>query len=632
MANTTEQLQEAEPILADVDAGTELQGCLEIAGSLAKAQELLEAAGQSEHARQLDQDRLACLIVVYSTITGSGEQRNRITGFAGYSDGSTFPDPDAFSPETMQYFQDRAEQVSNPVLKARYSDLLWEKSSLNRGQKYQYALRAIEAYLESARRFATSPELSHQLEMISAFDQAMHLSIAIANKDLLARTVKAIIALIDERERDESNREEASSERWTLELCVLLLYVKRQRRFRDLVDEATLTQVQEVADRLSVHFSQKGEYQGQRSFLDVATEAATLRSDAAAVYTLQLRKAQSWATEAQVNEQRQRYIAAAASYEDAVEHFEKMRDSIAMISEQRSNLASRAADLKQKIREMYRLGRNEKYYSLEHPISISADDLEPLLTNILSPQTLNDTLKRIASEGSLLPNVSLAEEQAKDAFGKSVLSLIPMRSLRDDMAIAEFTTDEERLKNAIDHNLLIYIELKSNFLLTTLFTRLREQRGLNAENLLEYFDAWGLIEEDNREFIRIGIERYFAGDFVSALHILVPQFEDVLRTVFEKVGEPPIKRRKGQAGWEMETFGAFLKRPLVESVLAREIREYIRLVMTEPTGWNLRNRIAHGLIEPRYCARYVADTVLHLFLILTLIHISREMPERGPAS
>lgn len=52
--------------------------------------------------------------------------------------------------------------------------------------------------------------------------------------------------------------------------------------------------------------------------------------------------------------------------------------------------------------------------------------------------------------------------------------------------------------------------------------------------------------------------------------------------------------------------------------MPEDLWHYIRIVMVEQTGWNLRNRIAHGLIRPQDCTEVEAVTVLHLYLLLTL--------------
>jgi hypothetical protein len=202
------------------------------------------------------------------------------------------------------------------------------------------------------------------------------------------------------------------------------------------------------------------------------------------------------------------------------------------------------------------------------------------------------------------------------------MALIPMTTLDNDIPISEASTEEERLQLQINSYLTVSISLNSNLILSQLFYRL-QQKGLDAAGLLDYFDEWGLIDEDNLVLIGIGLERYFARDYASALHILVPQYEDIVRTLFDRAGYPVIRQRNKVKGWEIEPFGTFLSHKFVEDALGNNLLEYIRLVLTEPTGWNLRNLIAHGLLSPGSCTRLEADTVLHLYLILTIFDIEK---------
>jgi len=130
--------------------------------------------------------------------------------------------------------------------------------------------------------------------------------------------------------------------------------------------------------------------------------------------------------------------------------------------------------------------------------------------------------------------------------------------------------------------------------------------------------ASDLFDADNLTIIQVGLERFFVGDYVSALHILVPQYEDSLRSIVEQGGQGVVSPRRGEAGWNVQAFGEFFKSELLKSSMPKDMWHYIRIVMVEQTGWNLRNRIAHGLISPQDCTETEAVTVLHLYLLLTL--------------
>ena len=281
-------------------------------------------------------------------------------------------------------------------------------------------------------------------------------------------------------------------------------------------------------------------------------------------------------------------------------------------------LERRESTLKGKIRQMYHEGRQEMA-TFAAPVEIPAEELEQMVDEILSAETLAECLRAIATEGALLPNLAAAIEDAKGTLAdNSLMSILPRRTIRDDITISEAGTDQERLASEIERNLLLWIEINSGIVLPALFLRLREQKGLTAETLADYLAAAGLFEEGNLAVLRVGLDRLFADDLVSALHILVPQFEDVLRSLIEKGGGGIIRPRARQAGWEFETFGSFLRQETVKQALtAGNTRVYSsgddgtgRVEPAEPC----RARAD----PPQDCTQTTLLTVVHLFLLLTL--------------
>jgi hypothetical protein len=340
----------------------------------------------------------------------------------------------------------------------------------------------------------------------------------------------------------------------------------------------------------------------------------------------------------------------------ALNHYERIRNDRRTPADRRDELQAREAELKRIVRREYRLGREElERGGVQLPVDVPQEELEHLLSVLLQPEDLVECLKRIASEGSLLPNLELAELQARLAAEEgNVAHTIPRTLIVDDVPAAhtpglnrhtrnatpgvlgkpddekEQTIDPAWFASERDRNLLLWITINAAAVLAPLFARLRA-RGLTAEILTEYVGSYGFVDENNLQIISVGFERYFSRDNVSAIHILAPQFEDVLRTLSERAGMPVINRRSGVDGWQLEVgFGDFLRFGEVQKMIPGEIREYIRLVMADRAGWDLRNRVAHGLICPDECAEPVLDTILHLYLILGQFHleaVTEETPE-----
>jgi hypothetical protein len=51
----------------------------------------------------------------------------------------------------------------------------------------------------------------------------------------------------------------------------------------------------------------------------------------------------------------------------------------------------------------------------------------------------------------------------------------------------------------------------------------------------------------NLEPLKRGFKHYFQGDFIAALHILVPQFEDILRALLEAADVPYTHLAEGSS-------------------------------------------------------------------------------------
>ncbi|HHU6759932.1 DUF4209 domain-containing protein [Staphylococcus aureus] len=92
--------------------------------------------------------------------------------------------------------------------------------------------------------------------------------------------------------------------------------------------------------------------------------------------------------------------------------------------------------------------------------------------------------------------------------------------------------------------------------------------------------------------------------------------------MFSKIGYTTTSIRKGNTQQAI-TFNEFLLRNDVKSSFGNDIHKLIQIVMVEQSGLNLRNEIAHGLIEIRNVNYTKCILVIYLFLILTTYNIEK---------
>jgi hypothetical protein len=119
------------------------------------------------------------------------------------------------------------------------------------------------------------------------------------------------------------------------------------------------------------------------------------------------------------------------------------------------------------------------------------------------------------------------------------------------------------------------------------------------------------------------LELSFAGshyfDYVTITDSLTLKIESILRNFCEKIGVPTFKtRQKGADKLVMEKLIDDLFADLKHSTenptnFDEEDRQFIRYVLTEKPGLNLRNKVAHGLMDLN---EYSFSNIILLFSII----------------
>lgn len=85
-------------------------------------------------------------------------------------------------------------------------------------------------------------------------------------------------------------------------------------------------------------------------------------------------------------------------------------------------------------------------------------------------------------------------------------------------------------------------------------------------------------------------------DFATAVHLLTPQIEHIVRTHIAAVGGET--RKLDASGVETEVgLSALLELPEAEKVFGETIAFELRAIFTDAAGPNLRNNLAHGLLD-----------------------------------
>ncbi len=506
----------------------------------------------------------------------------RYLGPLAVFEGRAFADPDIIPDTMLGYFEERVGRTKNPYLKARYADLLWQ-----RGRGHAYARESIGAHLQLVIREADQGRYHTAAE---SSRRALHLAFALGDTALKASTVHTVtIAAEDWVKKGSDDRffathiidkilsvgrfkDQSILKRW-VRLLEEALGIATERHTR----RGLLSQLARVLDRLGRH-----------------AEARERRVDIGA----------EWEAEAREREPRSA-LEAAVFRQHALKTYTD------------AGASEKVEELKQVVRQGYHRAEGE-FGTISTRTEIDFTEWDERVSKWFElPAT--ESLAHLAANFWLMPTWEEAERIARDLMDTAPLSqLIPMITLDDGRPISQPRTEQEQWLDNVRRQYQWQLVFKRIYLTRAL--GLLKQRGqLDADSLVLSMRHSPVFDDERMPIVGRGFERYAAGDFVSALHILVPNLEDSLRRFLAKLG--------GSATY---VTGGKMREKSLDQVLAADemkaalatiapLHRYLEQSLVDETGLNLRNRVAHGLLSEDECTQDNTNTVIHIYLLLGLL-------------
>lgn len=109
-----------------------------------------------------------------------------------------------------------------------------------------------------------------------------------------------------------------------------------------------------------------------------------------------------------------------------------------------------------------------------------------------------------------------------------------------------------------------------------------------------------VVPEGREGLFSKGLYAGYDRDFVTALHLLLPQIEHMVRVHLKRAGAKTTTL--GLNGVENENgLSTLMDLPEVEKVFGADLSFELRALFCDPFGPNLRNELAHGLLDEGVC-------------------------------
>lgn len=244
---------------------------------------------------------------------------------------------------------------------------------------------------------------------------------------------------------------------------------------------------------------------------------------------------------------------------------------------------------------------------------------EEFINKFLNQGDLKTILSAIGKHPFFFPRVSEIQKTAD----KTMPVLYQIASL------STISNDGHTLRGGADGNYAWFMQmydisqqLITNLYISRIIYELIENKpngiSLNIQELSDYFSNSKIFDEKNLKIISVGIKKYFERDYISAMHILVPQFEAVFLKISEKLGIDIIAldQKYGLATRTKTLSEIYLDSEEFKKTWGEDLCRQIKFILFEQIGYRLRHKVAHGEIEASECNFQNTTLILYLYLVL----------------
>lgn len=174
------------------------------------------------------------------------------------------------------------------------------------------------------------------------------------------------------------------------------------------------------------------------------------------------------------------------------------------------------------------------------------------------------------------------------------------RVIAEVEGVGDADSRERRLKAEMVKACARRADIAARALIDPALDIIRQQFHLSAYDFYTITQLSSLVPGDRADLVAKGLYAGYCRDFVQAIHILVPQFEHMVRMVLKEAGAQTTSR---QDGIEMEAgLSALVDLPEMKERFGEHLTFTIRSLMCKPLGPNLRNQVAHGLAGADLCS------------------------------
>jgi len=310
------------------------------------------------------------------------------------------------------------------------------------------------------------------------------------------------------------------------------------------------------------------------------------------------------------------YIELAKSSDSGLLRLANLQDALNLA--ERSNnpeLCEQAAAELQKVRE-----QDLELIRFESSSAMYEELFDRVRDSFSAGHSWQEALFSFANAGPLSGDIATNKALVAELRAAAPLTaLMPVKLVGPDgLPILEAVTDEEKFEYDLVRIETQHIQGNTRPFVAALHS-IVEKFGLpTTGDLAQFLSSWpGMDRQALRAIVR-ALYRFWTGDSEAAIYTLVPRIEGLVRNlILSQTNRGLFKLQQSHKPGQFPGLGAMLVILSEEFDISESMFRFLKVVLVEPAGFNVRNRLSHGIDD--FGDPGTAATLLHTALFLATL-------------
>ena len=539
-----------------------------------------------------------------------------------------YPDPNAFDDEHRSYLNRRLQSAKSATLIARYSHVLWKAGE----RRIDHARRAIDSYLESVelhvQQDTRCPEDHFGILISQEVIAACRIALSIGDSTRVHKCQRKLIDLV-------TNFNHESSSRYNLVFNLTEFAAKQRKKIPGAIDDLA-----RVVEREYESNHANADYHGAIQLAKLAQRLPGVKGEKTNEWHLRIGDCyESLAKQ----ENDPNNPVAPHFYAESIEHY---------------RLGGASEDTVQRLtQEHERSARQIQYGRISMDVDLS-DQIarSERFANELINKGEEFVVEFVMMAKGIIPSRQEIEDHVStDSERHPLLAHIPV-TVTDDLGhqTQRFSEPDEREYAALLRVYPWWLTTRTTLIVREVLFEAVKRKALSIEGISKLLQrrSWVGVERSSvnsgcdggppiswLELVMPGIEHYFnqvqrttsdhsiQPDYVLTVDSLVPKIEGMVRDLCRLSGGVAVnmtRDKRGRTVQREKDLHSLLYEETILDLLDEDDLLFYRFLFVEQGGYNLRNRVAHGLTNQR---DYTLERAL--LVLVALLRLSRyEVRER----